>query len=119
MDPAIHFAYALPMKGYSRKDCPLFYYNHTEYGSTQSDSNRPRSEFHVQRLKLVTDMFASTRIRTSPYHPESNGSLEGFHSTVEKVLCEQKGLARNSTLLSEKYATQNFWLLHLSYGIAN
>ena len=42
--------------------------------------------FMSKVLKLVTDNFAITRIRTSPYHLESNGLLEGFHSTLKSVL---------------------------------
>ena len=38
------------------------------------------------------------------------------------MLCEQKELARSTgsgTVLSEENASQNFWLLHLSYSMAN
>ncbi len=37
-------------------------------------------------MKHVTDKLAINRIRTSPYHPESNGQLERFHSTLKSVI---------------------------------
>ena len=37
-------------------------------------------------IKQVTDKFAITIIRTSPYHPGSNGTLERLHSTLKSVL---------------------------------
>ena len=44
-------------------------------------------------LKQVTEKISIARIKTSPYHPQSNGSLERFHSTLKSVLkkcCENK-----------------------------
>ena len=68
MDLATHFAYALPLKGYAADETarklikiirdmgPLVRY--TDQGQN----------FMSKVLKQVTDKFAITRIRTSPYH---------------------------------------------------
>ncbi len=44
--------------------------------------------FLSSTLNHVYKRFGITRIKTSPYHPQSNGRLERFHSTLKANIFE-------------------------------
>ena len=94
MDLATHFTYALPMKGYTAEETAQnFIKIIRDMGPPCLILTDQGQNFMSKVLKQVTENFAIARIRTSPYHPESNGSLERFYSTLKSVLkkcCENK-----------------------------
>ena len=77
MDPATHFTYALPMKGYTAEETARNLIKIIwDMGPPSQILTDQRQNFMSKVLKQVTDKFAITRIRISPYQPESNGSHE-------------------------------------------
>ncbi len=88
MDLATHFCYAFdPMKGYAADETAINLLKIIrDMGPPQQILTDQGKNFMSRVLKQVTDKLAISRIRTSPYHPESNGNLERFHSTLKSVL---------------------------------
>ena len=37
-------------------------------------------------VHMIGQMYEVKQLRTSPYHPESNGMLERFHATLKVIL---------------------------------
>ena len=83
MDLTTHFTYALPMKGYTAEETA---WNLIDMGPPSQILTNQCQNFMSNVFKQVTDKFAITRIRTSPYHPECNGTLERFHLTLKSAL---------------------------------
>ncbi len=94
MDLVTHFCYAFPMKGYAADESAINLLKIIrDMGLPQQILTDQGQNFMSRVLKQVTDKLAISRIRTSPYHPESNGTLERFHSTLKSVLrkcCENQ-----------------------------
>jgi len=44
------------------------------------------SEFMSKLMKIFMDEFQIKHLRTSPYHPASNGSCERFNGTLKSML---------------------------------
>ena len=44
------------------------------------------SEFTSKLMKIFMDEFQIKHLRTSPYHPASNGSCERFNGTLKSML---------------------------------
>ena len=76
MDLATHFTYALPMKSYTAEETDRNLIKIIQYmGPPFQILTDQGQNFMSKVLKQVIEKFAIARIRTSPYHPESNGSL--------------------------------------------
>ncbi len=87
MDLATHFMFAFPMKGFTAEETATnFLKIIRDVGIPNQILTDQGSNFMSRVVKHVTDKFAINRIRTSPYHPESNGQLERFHSTLKSVI---------------------------------
>ena len=96
MDLATHFVYAFPMKGYSANETALNLLKIIrDMGPPSQILTDQGQNFMSGVIKQITDKFAIARIRTSPYHPQSNGTLERFHSTLKSVLCKCSENARD------------------------
>ncbi|KAG7191210.1 hypothetical protein KM043_013185 [Ampulex compressa] len=49
------------------------------------------SYFESQLFKALTQLVGANRIRTTPYHPSSNGMIERWHRTLKAALmCNQQ-----------------------------
>ncbi len=87
MDLATGFQFACPMHGFTAEETAqnlilIFSFN----GSPVAIFSDQGSNFLSRVLSCVYAKFGIQRIRTSPYHPESNGKLERLHSTLKAVI---------------------------------
>ena len=44
------------------------------------------SEFMAQVISALCDLLGVTKIRTSPYHPQTNGTIERAHQTLRRMI---------------------------------
>ncbi len=87
MDLATGFPFAYPMRGFAAEETALNLLSIFSFiGSPLSILSDQGSNFLSLVLSFVYDKFGVLRIKTSPYHPESNGTLERFHSTLKAVI---------------------------------
>ncbi len=51
------------------------------------------SQFCSRALKQVCELLGVQQVRTSPYHPETNGAIERMHGTFQRILgkCVESG----------------------------
>ena len=46
------------------------------------------SEFTGQVISELCDLLGVTKIRTSPYHPQTNGTIERVHQTLRRMIAK-------------------------------
>ena len=46
------------------------------------------AEFTGQVISELCDLLGVTKIRTSPYHPQTNGAIEGVHQTLRSMIAK-------------------------------
>ena len=46
------------------------------------------SKFKGQVISELCDLLGVTKIRTSPYHPQTNGNIERVHQTVRRMIAK-------------------------------
>lgn len=87
MDLSLGFSFAMPMKGYTADEtaCNLLSII-SLLGPPKCILSDQGSNFMSLVLSLHYSRFAISRIRTSPYHPETNRKLERFHSSLKAAL---------------------------------
>ncbi len=87
MDLATGFPFAYPMRGYTAEETARNLLSiFSVIGSPAAVLSDQGSNFMSKVLESVYSIFAVARVRTSPYHPESNGKLERFHASLKAVL---------------------------------
>ncbi len=87
MDLATGFPFAYPMRGYTAEETARNMLSiFSVIGSPAAVLSDQGSNFMSKVLESVYSKFAVARVRTSPYHPESNGKLERFHASLKAVL---------------------------------
>ncbi len=87
MDLATGFPFACPMHGFTAEETAqnlILIFSFT--GSPVAVLSDQGSNFLSRVMSCVYAKFGILRIRTSPYHPESNGKLERLHSTLKAVI---------------------------------
>ncbi len=87
MDLATSFPFAYPMKSCTANETAhkllsIF----SMFGPPVAILSDQGTNFMSKVLQSFYEKLAIQRISTSPYHPESNGKLERFHSTLKAVL---------------------------------
>jgi len=58
----------------------------SRYGVPKRIVNDQGPEFESQRFAEFCDKFGAEKIRTSPYHPQTNGATERLHRTLNSML---------------------------------
>ena len=104
MDFATRYPEAIPLRKIDAATvaealCQIF----TRLGLPQEILSDQGSNFMSHLMKQVTEILGIDRIRTSPYHPQTNGMLERFHATL-------KSMIRKSS------REKNQWDLYLPYA---
>ena len=49
-----------------------------------------RSQFVARLTKELCTLLGVQKLHTTPYHPQTNGTLERFHGTLEAMLTKAK-----------------------------
>ncbi len=87
MDLATSFSFAFPMKGYTASETALNLLKIIhDIGPPAAILTDQGTNFKGKVMQEVTSKLAISTIKTTPYHPQSNGQLERYHSTLKSVL---------------------------------
>jgi len=87
VDHCTHFPEALPLVTHGAVDVAkalVSVFSH--FGFAREILSDCGSEFMSQLTKAFLDEFGIKHIRTSPYHPATNGSCERFNGTLKSML---------------------------------
>ena len=58
------------------------------FGSPRQLMSDQASEFTGQVISELCDLLGVTKIRTSPYHPQTNGAIERVHQTLRRMIAK-------------------------------
>ena len=71
------------------------------------------AEFTGQVISELCELLGVTKIRTLPYHPQTNGAIERVHQTLSRMIAKMdpgkraKWLAHLGPILIAYYATRS------------
>jgi len=87
MDFASRYPEAIPLRRIDAETvadalCTVF----TKFGIPDEILSDQGSQFMSTLMKQVMELLGVDRIRTSPYHPETDGMLERFHGTLKQMM---------------------------------
>jgi len=87
MDLATSYPFAYPMKGYTaRETAENLLKIISDFGIPHTILTDQGTNFLSRIFHELSTKFAIVPIKTAAYHPQSNGQLERFHSTLKSVL---------------------------------
>lgn len=88
MDRFSRWPEAIPLKDMTADTVAnAFYYNWVcRFGTPITITTDQGSQFESQLFKALTNLVGANRIRTTPYHPSSNGLIERWHRTLKTAL---------------------------------
>ncbi len=87
LDLATNFSFAMPMRGYSAEETSANLLKIISViGIPAAILSDQGQNFMSRTMDQLCSKLAINKIRTSPYHPETNGQLERLHSTLKAVL---------------------------------
>jgi len=87
IDLATHYPEAIPIKQHTAEEvanalAQIF----SHFGFPEEILSDQGTEFMSELMQHFLFQFGITQIRSSPYHPETNGSCERFHRTLKSML---------------------------------
>ena len=93
MDYATHYPEAIPLKNTDAKTvaealCQVF----SRLGLPEEVLSDQGTNFMSDLMKMVFQLLSIKHLKTSPYHPQTNGMIERFHATLKSMirkLCTQ------------------------------
>ncbi len=89
MELASGFPFAVPLRSYTAEDTAQALLSVISVtGPPLAILSDQGSNFMSKVLSLLYKKLGISRVRTSPYHPQSNGRLERFHSTLKTMLAK-------------------------------
>lgn len=96
---------AIPLVETSAETVSTAFYTHwvARFGSPHTITTNQDPQFEAALFKALTNLIGCERIRTSVYHPASNGILERWHRTLKSaIMCHshKSWLEILSTVLS-------------------
>lgn len=96
MDCATRFPEAVPLRRIDADTvagalCNMF----TKYGIPEEVLSDQGSQFKSALMGKVMDLLGVQQLRTSPYHPQTNGSLERFHGTLKSMMKKADNASKN------------------------
>ncbi|KAM0728859.1 Gag-Pol polyprotein [Formica fusca] len=79
---------AIPLTEISADTVSTAFYTHwvARYGAPQTITTDQGPQFEAALFKALTNLIGCERIRTSAYHPASNGILERWHRTLKSAI---------------------------------
>ncbi|XP_070169423.1 uncharacterized protein [Polyergus mexicanus] len=79
---------AIPLTEISADTVSTAFYTHwvARYGAPQTITTDQGPQFEAALFKALTNLISCERIRTSAYHPASNGILERWHRTLKSAI---------------------------------
>ncbi|XP_070170800.1 uncharacterized protein [Polyergus mexicanus] len=79
---------AIPLTEISADTVSTAFYTHwvARYGTPQTITTDQGPQFEAALFKALTNLIGCERIRTSAYHPASNGILERWHRTLKSAI---------------------------------
>jgi cleavage and polyadenylation specificity factor subunit 1 len=83
---------AIPISEISADTVTTTFYSHwvARYGTPHSITTDQGPQFEAALFKALTNLIGCKRIRTSAYHPASNGILERWHRTLKSaIMCHR------------------------------
>jgi len=83
---------AIPLTEISAESIVTAFYTHwvSRYGSPINITTDQGPQFEASLFKALTNVIGCERIRTSAYHPASNGILERWHRTLKTaIMCHK------------------------------
>lgn len=87
IDLATGFPFAYPMRGFTAEETAQNLLSiFSIIGPPVAVLSDQGRNFLSRVLSFLYSKFGVMRIKTSPYHPESNGKLERFHATLKTVI---------------------------------
>jgi len=83
---------AIPLTEIFAETVATAFYSHwvARFGTPRFITTDQGSQFEAALFKALTNLIGCERIRTSTYHPASNGILERWHRTLKSaIMCHQ------------------------------
>lgn len=79
---------AIPLQDMTAETVATAFYNHwvARFGSPTTITTDQGTQFESALFSALMKMIGTTRIRTSPYHPASNGLVERWHRSLKSAL---------------------------------
>lgn len=84
---------AVPLKDMTAETVVTSFFDHwiSHYGTPTKITTDQGSQFESQLFKAFASFIGAQKIRTTTYHPQSNGLVERFHRTLKAALmCSPK-----------------------------
>ena len=99
MDFATRFPEAVPVKKIDAPTvCEQLLTVFSRYGLPDELLSVRGANFLAKVTEELLKKLGIKHLKTSPYHPQSNGMLERFHSTLKSMIGRHAQMSRNGTL---------------------
>jgi len=87
LDLATHYPDAIPLKQHTAKDIALALTSvFTRFGFPTEILSDQGPELMSELMQIFCNDFGITQIRTSPWHPQTNGACERLNATIKSML---------------------------------
>ena len=87
LDLCTHYPEAIPLKQHTASDVAQALTTvFSRFGFAQEILSDQGTEFMSELMQIFLHDFGINHIRTSPYHPQSNGACERFNGTLKSML---------------------------------
>jgi len=87
LDLCTHYPEAIPLKQHTAPDVAQALVNvFSHFGFPQEILSDQGSDFMSALMQIFLNDFGISQIRTSPYHPQTNGACERFNGTMKTML---------------------------------
>jgi len=87
LDLCTHFPEAIPLKQHTAQEVAKALTTvFSRYGFVQEILSDQGTDFMSELMQIFLNDFGISHIRTSPYHPQTNGACERFNGTLKKML---------------------------------
>ena len=87
LDLCTHYPEAIPLKQHTAQDVAKALTTvFSRFGFAQEILSDQGSDFMSELMQIFLSEFGISHIRTSPYHPQTNGACERFNGTLKKMI---------------------------------
>jgi hypothetical protein len=86
-DLASHYPEPIPLKDHTAKTIATALVSvFSHFGFPEESHSDRGTEFMSELMQIVCNEFSIRQIRTTPYRPQTNGSIECFHRTLKSTI---------------------------------